>query len=200
MTVAAGDLLRIAVRQRWAGTDDIVNVYHYEVFTVPVGGAEEDVLEDLADGLSVNYAILQSSTSDNLDPVDISVYNITQDGPVGVTTFTPDYTGGTATGDSLPTFTAGLIFFPTTVKRRVGRVFIGGLSEATGSAGFLAGATVTVLQTFGTAMLSLSGGPNNGAYRLVVYSRSNGVFSVPTFARVAPLYAIQQRRKRGRGS
>lgn len=200
MTVAQGDLLRLAVRQRWAGTDDIVNVLHYEVFTVPAGGAEEDVLEDLADGISLKYAILESSLSDNLDAVDISVYNITQDGPVGTVGFTPDYSGGSGTGDSLPTFVAGLIFFPTSVKRRVGRLFVGGLTEATGSAGFVAGATVTVLQTFGTALLSLSGGPNNGVYRLVVYSRANGVHTVPNFARVAPLYAIQQRRKRGRGS
>lgn len=200
MAVANNDILRVALRQKWAGTDDMINVIHYRVDTAPAGFAESDVLEDLSDGLSTKWGAIDSHLSDNLEPIDMSVYNITQDQPVGTIGWTTDYNGGAATGDSLPTFCAALIFFPTYVKRRVGRLFIGGLSEAAGSAGFLGSAVVSAMLNFGTSLLSLTGGPNSGEYTLVVYSRSAGVATVPAFARATNLIAIQQRRKRGRGS
>lgn len=200
MTVAMGDILRVAARQEWGGREDVVNVLHYEVFTAPTGGAEADVLEDLADGLSLSYQTIEARLSDDLLPVDISVFNVTQDAPVGVTTWTIDYAGGTGTGENAPLFCSAMILYPTSVKRRIGRIYVGGLTEATIAGNTFASGVNASMLTFGTVLMSLSGGPNLGVYRYGVYSRSNGTFTVPSTVRVAPLVAITSRRKSGRGS
>lgn len=200
MAVEAGDIIRVAARHEWLSTEDVVNVYHFEVFTPPTGGNVAAFVEDVAEHLSGAYEIIDGIIDDGLLPLDIDVYNITQDVPYGKTTFIAPYTGGAATGDALPPQDAALLIWPTDVKRRIGRTYIGVLSEASQNAGILTGGTISTLLTFMTFIRESVDLANASDIRLVVYSRSEGERTLPTAQRVQPLVATQRRRKRGRGS
>jgi len=200
MTVAMGDILRVAARQEVSGIDDTINVLHFEVFTAPTGGSDAAALEDLADHFGLAWQLIAGIYPSYVEPVDLQVYNITQDAPVGVTAWAGGYTGGTASGEGLPQQDAAMVLWSTGVKRRIGRTYLGPLSEASQANSQLTGPVIDLLETWTAYIRESVDAPNAGDYRLVIYSRSAGARSVPTAVRVAPVVAIQQRRKPGRGS
>lgn len=200
MAVEVGDIIRVAARCEFNGQDDVVNVYHFEVFEVPTAGNINDLLEDVSEHMSTAYAVIDGYQSNLLSSVDITVFNVTQDAPYGTVGWTNDYDGGTVSGEAMPPQDALLILWRTNIKRRVGRTYIGALCEAHQSAGVWNGTILGDMQTFALSISSGTGLANGSSLRLVVYSRSEGEGTVPSVYSARPLVAIMGRRKRGRGS
>lgn len=200
MAVSVGDIIRVAARCEWNNTDDVVNTFHFEIFTVPTGGSEAAFMEDLSDHIAISYAFIEGNQNTGLVAADITAFNVTQDAPLGITSWSAFYTGGTSAGEALPAFNAALILWRTNVKNRQGRTFIGGLNETQQNGGFLVSGAVSALNNFTATIRESTDLANGTDIRLVVYSRTTGERSIPTLASVRPIVAIMSRRKPGRGS
>lgn len=200
MPLSQGDILRVAVRHKYSGIHDHINVMHLIYDTVAVPNTETAVLEDLAETIAEGYQFLEAGLSNRLTAVDITVYNVTDDAPIGVTSFGLGYTGGTSAGNGLPFDSAACCLFYTSVKRRIGKIFIGGILEADQNDGQITAGLISNLGLFTSHLLSMVGGANGGVYKYVVYSRSNAQWSLPSTIRIQPLLGSQDRRKPGRGS
>lgn len=200
MAVVVGDIIRVAARQEFATGDENINVFHFEVFTVPTAGSETAFIEDVGDHLAISYAFIEAITTSGLSPTDLDIYNVTQDIPYGFNAWGGAYTGGTSSGEALPSFNAALILWRTMVKNRLGRTYIGGLTESQQNSGTLVSGALSALTNFTATIRESTDLPNGSDIRLVVYSRTAGERSVPTLASVRPLVAIMGRRKAGRGS
>lgn len=195
------DVLRVACRQQYAGVDDQVNVMHWVIGAMPTPATDASIMADIADLISEAFQTIDQYISDNVDAVDMAFYNVTQDEPVGVVAWGGGYSGGTGTGEALPTHDTALVLLPTSVKRRIGRIYLPTMTEgAQGSGAWVAG-VVTAVDAFGSYLTTAQvGGVFGGTYRYTVYGRSDGSQSWPTLVRLAPRVAVQRRRKRGRGS
>lgn len=200
MAVSTGDILRIAARQETDGVDDSINVMHFEVFTPPTGGSDASALEDLADHFGLAWQLIAGLYPNYVNPVDLQVYNITDDAPTGVIAWAGGYDGGTSGGESLPHQDAAMVLWSTGVKRRIGRTYLGPLAESAQANSRLVAGTITAIENWTAYIRESVDAPNGGDYRLVIWSRQAGARSVPTAVRVAPIVAHQQRRKPGRGS
>lgn len=90
--------------------------------------------------------------------------------------------GGTQTGDSLPSFCAGLLSLRTglTGRSRVGRIYVPGVSEDLSSNSRLEGAYTSVLQSLGSTLLARYGPSGSFAHcRIGVFSRKLGAVRNP---------------------
>jgi len=200
MPLSQGDILRVACRHKYSSIHDHINVIHLIYDTVCTPNTAVAVLEDLAQGLGGAYSTMAPGLSNRLAAIDITVYNVTDDAPVGVTAWGSGYTGGESAGNGLPFDSAACVLFYTPTKRRIGKVFIGGILEADQNDGQMTGGLISNLGDFSAALLELSGGPNTGVFKYVVYSRSLAEWDLPSTVHVQPLLGSQDRRKPGRGS
>jgi hypothetical protein len=126
--------------------------------------------------------------------------------------------GGVQTGDSLPSFCAGLLSLRTglTGRSRVGRIYVPGVAEDLSSNSRLEGAYTSVLQTLGATLLARYGPSGSFAHcRIGVFSRKLGVtrnpgpppslsYSINGWTQVTsfiarPEVATQRKRKLARG-
>lgn len=200
MALSSGDILRVTLRHKYQNIHDHVNVLHYLYDGIATPNTEEAVLEDLAKAFGFAFNLIDGAISSRLVAVDIAVFNVTDDAPVGVTSFADGYVGGTGTGNGLPFDSAAVMLAYTNVKRRIGKIFLGGLLEANQDDGVLGAGTVSALGGFQSALLSITGDINGGQYIYIVYNRENAVWSLPSTTRVQPIIGSQDRRKPGRGS
>lgn len=200
MSVVVGNILRVACRQEYIGTDDNINVYHFGVEAVPTPNDDAALLADISVKMSNVYSQIASHLSGGLDAVDITVYNLSQDVPHGVTAWGPTYTGGTASGESMPPADCLLLLFPTSVKRTIGRIYLSPLSEGDQSAGIWNSTVRVAAEDFAAELRDTAAGPNGLALAYGVYKRSNGLLYEPASYRSVARTAYQRRRKPGRGS
>lgn len=200
MAVTVGDVIRVAAIQKWDGQDDVVNVLHFEISAVPTPNDNPSLLADIADRVGNAWAIIEGALSNNLQPDNLTVFNVSDDTPVGITSWGGVYSGGTSSGEAAPTFAAALVLMSTALKRKQGRMYIGGLTEGATADSRLNGATAVDIATmFDT--LRFNGPELNGTdMGLVVYSRGSGLASPITTIRVQSLLARMGTRKLGRGS
>lgn len=112
-----------------------------------------------------------TSTACNWDRV--TVVDVAEDGDESVTFQFTQPNPGLVAGECLPPQNSMLLSFKTGQKgrRRHGRAYIPGVSEANTSNGLLTGAQLTALQALGTGMTNaFRAGGTEPQYQLVVYS------------------------------
>jgi len=122
MPVNGQDILRIAFRAEYNGTDDMVNVFHAKI-TGSGSEADGDTMDAIHDWLVTIYGTFWNRVSNKVVAMDYEVYNITQDRPMGTEPIIGLGAGGSV-GEELPTQTSPLIVFPTAVKKSVGKKFL----------------------------------------------------------------------------
>ena len=199
MAIEVGDILRGSFRQKWDGVDDVVNVYH---FLIDVAGTsdDEDFLAGITQAVNLAYTEVESHLANNLQATVVDWFNVTQDTPLGQRSWGSGYSGGTGTGEALPTTAAALILLPTAKKRTQGRVYLGPFLEAAQSDSRWTGTVLTALADFATQLVLPTTVTNDGEARYVVYSRAQGDAHIPTSRRIVDIVASQRRRRLGRGS
>lgn len=152
--------------------------FHIQQVTATGGPA------DLAASVAANVLPLAEAASvaaTNWDEVVISDTSATGDESVhlGFTQPAP----GTVTGDALPGQNTAVISLGTGLKgrRRHGRFYFPGLSEANQASGVLSGGQLTALQALANGLLNKYGPTGTETnYRLVVYSPPTPPFVAPT--------------------
>lgn len=197
----AGDIIRVAARQRFDATDDIVNVLHFAIEGVPTPNTDASVMQDIAELISEAYALIASKITTRVVAVDLTFYNIDTDSPMGQRTWDPAYTGGTGSGESMPSHDSCLVLLQTAVKRTQGRIYLPPFTEAQQSGGEWVTGVYTAVDAFLSVLIGpWSGGTFTGEYMYGVHKRSSGATAFPNSGRISTLVAVQTRRKLGRGS
>lgn len=198
MPTATDDILRVAARQNVPGIGDFVNVFHYKCISgAPISDA--DTLADMGEFMDMLYTKVQAIISSYADPVDVNVFNVTQDRPLGSTPF-PVWTGGTATGDAEPAQVAAFIRGLSGYSRNWAKKFIGPLSESRiATIGLMDGTTLTALGAFGAEWV-LSTATSVGGYIAVVYHSSAGLYRAINSVAYDNVPCIIRRRRAGIGS
>lgn len=199
MAVAAGNILRCACRQTFDIVEDLVNVLHLVVVTPPTPNDDASLLEDIGQFIGQAWSNIEAELSTSVDAADITVYNVSGDRPVGVGSWGV-YTGGTGTGDYLPPTDALMVLLATGLKRRQGRIYFGGFTEAQQNAGFWTAGAASAAATVVADLITLGTMANGGQFQMQVYSRIDGdAYEVQT-VRAERNVAVMKSRKRGRGS
>lgn len=200
MSVVVGNILRVAARMENNGVDDIINVMHFGVAAVPTPNNDAALLADISEHLSAAYNQIQGFLSNSMQSVDITVYNVSQDIPHGVTAWTTDFNGGSGSGEGMPPADCLLILVPTSVKRTVGRIYVSPLQESAQSGGIWNSTVRAAAEAFYVELVNATPWTNGAAFQYGVYKRSDGLLYQPASMRTQAQVAYQRRRKPGRGS
>jgi len=198
MTVDAGDILEVVARQSFGGTEDVVNVFQFELQTPTslTNTEAQDAMSEIMDDFYNNFA---SIVSDEVDAVSIRISNLSKAEVYGLFSW-PTYAGGTATADPTPPGVCALINFSTGISRVTPRKYIGVLTEGnvegdgTFSAGVVTNLTTAALQIIGTIA------PTYGTWLYGHTSPKTASFQPVISGVVSDIPAYQRRRKQGRGS
>ena len=195
------DVIRVACRQEFQGRDDVVNVMHWAIGTMPTPATDAAIMADLGNIISKIYLEVATWISNEVDIIDLSFYNVTDDQPVGVTSWPGPYSGGASAGEALPAQITAMLLLPTNVKRTIGRIYLPVMTEGAQDAGEWVAGVHTDVDTMGSFLLAPTEGDLfGGFYRYGVLKRSTGILHFPTSMRLASQAATQRRRKVGRGS
>lgn len=199
MATLSGDVIRCAARQLVNGTDELVNVFHFQVTAAGAGG-DAGILAEVAKFLSVAYDQMDGSIANNVNPNVIDVYNMSQDYPLGSTAWTADYAGGTNSTSMNANGLALLILWRTATKRVQGKTYIGGTTVGSLDEGFFAGSILLNAADFIAEMEDDSPRVDDVSLRHIVYSADAHTIHAITNTRVVANPAYQRRRRLGRGS
>lgn len=200
MSVTAGDIIRVSCRHAFNATEDNVNVFHFGIAAAPTPNTDAALLADIAEHMGVAYTDLESHRNTQTSAVDITVYHVTDDRPVGVTAWGVGYTGGTGSGESMPHADCALLLIPTGVKRTQGRVYLSPFSESRQAAGQWDSTLIAAIAGFYNNLTDNGVHSNGTALNFGILKASDGLLYAPATYRVQPLVAYQRRRKPGRGS
>ena len=200
MSVAEGDMLRVACSQQTGDSDDNINVFHFGVSLPPTPNTDNALLSDISTKISLIYSQIEGVLSNGLTAVDITVYSVSDDRPIGVTAWGAGYSGGLGSGEGMPAADCLLVLLPTSVKRTIGRVYLSPFTEGGQAFGTWTSTLRTTVQDFIAELLAIDPGPNGSILNYGVYKRSDGLLYEPTASRTVPIVAYQRRRKPGRGS
>lgn len=200
MAPVMSDVIRISAQQKYGAVDDVVNVFHFIIMGTPTPNTNIDLLDDVAEKLSLAWSNLSSHIPNGLQPTIVEGFNITQDAPLGQIAWPGPYSGGTGVSDAMPQDDCLLVLWGTDVKRRQGRTYLGPFLENVQSDSLWSSTLTSAVVTWSADLLDETPMSNGSELRLIVYSRASGGMSQPTSVRPLPLVAQQQRRKRGRGS
>lgn len=199
MTVALGDVLRVAARAVVNGQDDLVNTYHYQL----VGGASQSdavTLIDLGALMEDIYVNLLSYQHSDVVYADIAVFNVTQDRSLGVINW-PTIDDGFASGDWLPNQVAAFVMGKTAYIRNTAKKFFGGFTETGNATGGSVG-TALLAQLVDAGVAWLAGAPSTGGgdWLPVVWNKKLSIWANITTLVVSTVWSTQRRRRPGRGS
>lgn len=198
MAVGQFDVFKVVARMRINGTDEAINVWHAQIINVGAP-TDEEVVEDLADKLDTLYALVDHLMANNLTFEDITVFSVTEDRPIGVTTW-PTLTVGLTTSDMLPAGIAALVTFPTGVTRSFGKKFLPAFTEGGRTEDGWVTATLTALAAFGVEALTTGLGPNFNQFSFGAFNKALADYRPFIEALVRGIEAYQRRRKPGVGS
>lgn len=206
MTVANGEVLRVAARHYNTDTNDVINVFHYKA-NFAASQVDQDVIDAVMEDIDNAYGALNAYMSNTYDKIDMKFDVVEFVGGVAKITRnlgTHIWTGATyvpgMTGDVLPPGVAALVKFLTGIGKTYGRKFIAGLGEGSQNAGLWGSPTVTALGVFAANLLSdvvVSAGNTLG---LGVMSARSADFVAATEADFSNPIAYQRRRRPGTGS
>lgn len=200
MATTSGNIIRAACRHFFEEVDEQVNVFHFTVNDIPATLNDALLLVDLAELIGTAYLQVDNYISSAIFASDISVYNVTQDYPLGTIDFGAGYTGGLATGDALPPGTSGIVLWRTATKRVLGKTYLPTFAESTQNRGSLDTAVRAAMSAFAGEMRTVAPGVNDYSFDLHVYSREAGQARPIVSSTAALKVGYQRRRKAGVGS
>lgn len=199
MPVAQDDILRIAARLNVPLTGDFVNVFHYKQLAA-VAISDAVTLSNVATMIDELYQTVNAGISTEANYVDINVFDVTQDRPIGSVAW-PTLSSGAAAGDMLPAQTAAFVRAATGFSRNWAKKFIGPCSEGSSTPqGFVATALSTLLTAFAAEWISGANGDPSANYEPVVYHRSADLWRPLKTGIVTNVWATIRRRRAGTGA
>jgi hypothetical protein len=196
----AGDVIRAVARHEFAGVGDVINVLHFQIDADPAAPDDLNLLSDLALKLGTDYALLQAFMSSEVVAKDITVYNVSQDYPLGVTGWGAGYVGGTSGADSLPPGISCMILLRTAKKFTTGKIYLPPTVEAYQSAGTITAGYKTNCTAFINSLRDTTPGAEEYGFRLRVWSRTDDAPVTIVSTHVEDELAYQRRRKVSTGS
>lgn len=201
MTIAYGDVLRVAFRNLWQAVDDVVNVYHLLVKNEPPESFDDlDVALAVINYLYELYHPLGDFFPDDVQPQDVTIYVPTQDNRFlgvfsGEAVWSP-----WGTTDPLPPGTAPLVTAKTTRPRGTAKKFLPPTTEARTDDGLFNAPFMGALTGFASRWLSEYTDPDKGIIlEAVVWARDVGGAYSLLATRATNVPAYQRRRKQGVG-
>jgi hypothetical protein len=198
MAVAPQDVIRIDVIGDFNGTNALVNSYQFK-HTSGTSISDADFLTDLAALLRALYDAMKALWTALVIWRRIRAQNLTTGLLVGELDFSTPVTG-TATGDQGAIQSAALVTLKTNVPRVVMRKYLPICENGVDGTSRLTSATVTVLNTFGTALLTPQTGLSGHTYVFGFKSPKTSNFEIPLTRATASVVATQRRRRPGVGS
>lgn len=116
------DVVRITVNTMYKTSDLFQNVFHVQY----TGSSMSDVVwrNDMRNHIDAAWEILAGAQSNEINPVDIEFFNITQDVPWTPLPFVT-YDGGDGTSETLPLQCCYLQSFGTAVPKSIGKKYLG---------------------------------------------------------------------------
>lgn len=199
MAILDNNILRFSFRQKWDGTDEQVNVMHWRVNE---NGTESDfnIIDGIIQTVTACYVSIEAHIANNVQPTVVDVYNVTLDAPLGQFAWTGGYSGGTGSGEALPTTNAALILFNTDTKRLQGKIYLPTFLEAAQADSRWTNTVLTAMTNFADGLVSGWSGGLGGEAEYVVWSRTRGIGRAPTSYRNVQIVATMRSRRLGRGS
>lgn len=198
MPTDLGDVIEVAARAEFNGTEDIINVYQFSLGT-PGPVSDEQTVDDIINIMELIYSILITFQTGVVLYRDLRLRNVTQTRVLGVHPW-PTLTAGESESVPMPPGNAVVMNFTTDVPRVTPRKFLGGLVVATlDPDGSLT--TSTVLATLEIADILLNVQSEvGGDYLYGHFSAKTLKMEFPLGAVVSDVSGYQRRRKQGRGS
>lgn len=198
MALSVGSVVRVSAILKDARSSDVVNTFDIQLTDTGddgVPGFKEDVNEWLTELYTTIQGILdQNATYDR-----IAFYE-----RAGFTVLTPILWDtppiNAATGQELPAGIAALVYGRTDVRHVIGRKYLGPMTEDINVDGFVSSGGRAALQDFADFWALPFSGTNNWEWISVVW-RGLGPGAAPVLETAfSPNWAIQRRRRIGRGS
>ena len=134
MPLNAGDVVRVAIRQRGPQGQDIVNVVHYQA-DAEIGSSDTEIMSAIINTADTAYAFLNYFTPATQRPLDIRADVVKVQGgqivvvrPLGVASWGWNYNPQESGNPYAPMIAAGVLL-RTLAPRVLGKKFIGALME-----------------------------------------------------------------------
>lgn len=198
MSVANNHVLEVAVVGDINGVDDIVNVFQF--VTGFVGARDDtDVLDDLAVLIRALYDAIKAMSTAFVVWRRIRVKDLTSGLLVGEQDFATPVTG-TSTGNQGSYVVAGLVSLKTNVPRVVMRKYLPISSSNQTTDSKPSSAMVTLMNAFGTALLTPLVNLSGYSYTFGYLSPKTASFVIPSGRTVSATLVTQRRRRPGVGS
>lgn len=205
MTFLNTDLIRISANCSFGvGGQDLINVLYAELIS-PSSLTDAQVLSDVGEVLELWYAPIPGVQNTNIQYVDYTVKNETQDA-APLTSVWPTFTVGSKGSEALPSQIVGLAIMRTAISRKFGRVNIGGLTEIDNATDVWLAPVLTAIGTLITNLLATQVA-TNGNYRYGVATQAvtpprtiANSYDAPISGKVIGLCRTQRRRSAFFGS
>lgn len=196
MPFSAAEPTFVTAKLLSAAGDAIQNVFAIK----RAGGSvdESDVREAIIEWLEAIYTELLGIISEEVDFSSVNIFHSAGDEATGDWPW-DTLTSGSATGDQLPPGDAALINFYTGVSKRIGKKFIGALTEAAQDNGVLNASAITALTAAGLVASQAYTAGNGVSFVPVIYDRVNDVMRNILEYTTPAIIAYQRRRRQGRG-
>jgi hypothetical protein len=199
MPVNNSDVLRVSTRLSTQGQGDFVNVWHF-AWTDPDPVSDEDAIDFVAARVDKMYDIIQPYISNDAAFVDINVFDVTQDRPLGSTPWPSQVAGGDS-DETLPAQVSAFVRFPTGYSRNWAKKFIGPMTVGSNTtAGLMESTVLAALAAFAAECLTGTVGTDADKLVLMVYHNSAHMFRTCTSAIIRNVWATVRTRRAGRGA
>lgn len=192
------DVFRVTTRLNVVDAGDFCNVWYWRKTDI-APQSDASVMTDLSEILDEMYTTIQSHISDQATFEDINVFNVTQDRPLGTTTW-PSLTFGGMSGDLLPAQTAAFVRGLSGYSRNWARKFLGPFAENQNSSvgkvsTGLHSALVVFAYTWLNWIYTSAGTWEPVVYHVKIHDYRKIIETALTF-----IWATIRRRRAGRGS
>lgn len=197
MAVTNGDFVRLTVKMKLFGTDDVMNVLTYRVDRNDTAD-DEEFMEDAALFLDIAYTLMLPDISEDLTWVTLDGQNISKSELLPEVPY-PVITNGDNTANLLPTQCAAEVYWPTITPKVRTSLFMGGFTvSASTDIAEVGAATRTRLASFGDAIRlwnTVDIDAKKGSW-----NPTKLLFTVSQAAVVPSRWRTQRRRRLGVGS
>lgn len=191
-----GNIYRASVRWLYGGSDEQVNVWHFQVMG-GIPATEADELADFEEVLVDLYGTVPTLMTSSLVHQDVTLYNETLDAPMVSIGAISDL-NGTSGSDPLPTGVAAFIYAKTNRSRTIGRKFLPTFAETHTSAGVWSVTVTDELTLMGNRWRLGDVGANGMEVQFGVFGPVGG-WRVPISTNYSLQPAYQRRRRIGSG-
>ena len=201
MSTALGDVLRVTAVMRHDTSGVIANVFEVRLKTLVSSPlTDANTLIDMGDYMDGMYDTIDALMNDDVDFIDINVFNITQDRPYGNTPW-PTLTSGALSTDVLPAQSAVFVQGNSGFSRSWARKFLGGFTELHNSPeGYVQSALTSAIADWAIAWLVGFTSGSGDIYEPVFYSTKVDDWRVVIEAIIRNVWATIRRRRIGRGA